>query len=105
MKTVRPLICELAPVAAITLWFLVSSQGCGTGSGPNVSELLKDLKDKRAAVRDSAARALGHIGPEAKAAVPALIEALKDENSSVRSWVAHALDRIRSDGNAAGQSQ
>ncbi len=108
MTTVRPLIfCprELAPIAAITLWFLVLSQGCNTGSGQNVSELLKDLNDQRALVRRSAARALGSLGPEAKAAVPALIEALKDEDSGVRASAARALDKIRSDANAAGQSQ
>ena len=35
MKTVRPLSLsrEFASIAAITLWFLLSSQGCGTGSG------------------------------------------------------------------------
>ena len=141
MTTVRPLICELAPIAAITLWFLVLSQGCDTGSGQEqdvsegVSELVKDLNDQRADVRINAARALGEIGPEAKAAVPALIETLKDEEASVRSSAAFALsriglaavpalsealkdedrnvrgsaavalDQIRSDANAAGQSQ
>ncbi len=69
MKTVRPLIyCPLAPIAAITLWFLVLSQGCNTGSGQNVSELEKDLNDQKADVRINAAIALGQIGPEAKAA-------------------------------------
>ena len=87
MTTVRApffLHRELAPIAAITLWFLVMSQGCDTGSGQNVSELVKDLKDKRADVRRDAADALVRIGPEAKAVVPALSEALKDEDRNVR---------------------
>ncbi len=92
---VRPRV--LAPIAAITLWFLVLSQGCDTGSGQNVSELVKNLKDKRADVRSNAAGALGQIGPEAKAAVPALSEALKDDEARVRSSAADALDQIRSD--------
>ena len=91
MKTVRPLICELAPIAAITLWFLVLSQGCDTGSGQDVSEPVKDLKDQRADVRINAAAALARLGP---AAVPALSEALKDEDADVRGSAARALARI-----------
>ncbi len=95
MKAVQPLLfCprKLAPVAAITLLFLVLSHCCDTCFGQDVSELVKDLKDKSADVRRSAADALGRIGPEAKAAVPALSEALKDEDpdvrlSAVRAWV------------------
>ena len=39
--------------------------------------------------------ALGGIGPEAKAAVPALSEALKDEDLSVRTNASYALGQIR----------
>ncbi len=107
MKTARPLIfcprvvCELAPIAAITLWSLVMSHGCNTGSGQNVSELVKDLNDQKADVRVSAARALEGIGPEAKAAVPALSEALKDEDSGVRRAAVGALGRLGPEAKAA----
>ena len=69
MKTVRPLIfCsrELAPVAAITLWFLVSSQGCDTGSGQGVRELVRHLKEQKAYVRSYAADAQIHVKTYAK---------------------------------------
>ena len=70
-----------------------------------VSELVKDLKDQKADVRINAANALANIGPEAKAAVPALIETLKDEKAYVRRAAGAALDKIRSDANAAPQSK
>ncbi len=57
--------------------------------------------DTSPSVRWSAAVALGKIGPDAKAAVPALIEALKDENSEMRRRVAVALGNIGPDAKAA----
>ena len=47
-----------------------------------------------APVRSNAARALARLGPEAKAAVPALSEALKDEEAFVRGYAASALSGI-----------
>ena len=66
---------------------------------------MEALKDKKVDVRLSAATTLGQIGPEAKAAVPALIEAQNDEDARVRRFAASALDRIRSDTNVAPQSK
>ena len=45
-------------------------------------------------VRYFAASALGCLGEEAKAAVPALIQTLKDPDQSVRLAAAYALDKI-----------
>ena len=44
--------------------------------------------------RSRAATALGQIGPEAKAAVPALAQVLKDDDSSIRTAAARALGNI-----------
>ncbi len=96
MKTVQRLIfCprKLAPIAAITLWFLVLC--CDTCFGQDISKLVKDLRDQRINVRAAAARALGRIGPEAKAAVPALSKALKDNNADVRRAAARALKQMQ----------
>ncbi len=57
--------------------------------------LQKALEDDYACVRQSAAEALGEIGPEAKEAVPALEKALEgDDLSFVREAVAKALTKI-----------
>jgi HEAT repeat protein len=37
---------------------------------------------------------LGHIGPEARAALPALIAALGDRDSNVRLWAVKALGEL-----------
>ena len=52
------------------------------------------MKDEEWHVRYHAAEALGQIGPEAKAAVPALIQALKDEDRDVGQSEAEALEKI-----------
>src|SRR5205823_4583221 len=44
--------------------------------------------------RLQAARLLAKLGPEAKAAVPALVRALKDKDSFIREAAASALGRI-----------
>jgi len=41
------------------------------------------------------ARALGEIGPAAKAAVPALSEALKDKDENLRNAATEALKKIQ----------
>ncbi len=59
------------------------------------------LKDEEGSVRKVAAEALGGIGPEAKAAVPALIEALKDPEGDVRREAAQTLGQIGPEAKAA----
>jgi HEAT repeat protein len=46
-------------------------------------------------VRWTAAASLGNIGPEAKAAIPALTEALKDSDPSVQQTAQIALQQIQ----------
>jgi RNA polymerase sigma factor (sigma-70 family) len=51
-------------------------------NGKPLSDWIKDLKDKDPDVRRKAAEAVGRIGSDAKAAVPALLDALEDEEVS-----------------------
>jgi HEAT repeat protein len=46
------------------------------------------LREKDSGVRVTAARVLGKMGPEAKAAIPALTELMKERDSGVRETVA-----------------
>lgn len=62
--------------------------------GKPVSEWVARLKDKDDKVRLKAAFSLRQLGPEAKAAVPALLGILKDKNVDVRREAAFALQRI-----------
>jgi len=59
-----------------------------------VPALIAALKDSDRKVRESAAKALGDIGPAAKEAVPALIAALKDGDRFVQSLAAKVLGEI-----------
>jgi HEAT repeat protein len=67
-----------------------------------VPALAESLKEK-GPVCWAAARALGQIGPEAKAAIPALTRALQDTrilqdtNEEVRKTAAEALESIKND--------
>jgi len=56
--------------------------------------LVKSLKDEDYNVRDSAARALGNIGPNAASVIPNLEKALKDREWWVRESAAKALTSI-----------
>jgi len=56
--------------------------------------LIEALKDPDSSVRANAARELGKIGPDAKAAVPVLIKALKDSDENVRRAAESALENI-----------
>jgi HEAT repeat protein len=53
------------------------------------------LKDPSAYVRQSAAKSLKALGPDAQAAVPALKAALKDSDHGVRIWAGEALENIQ----------
>jgi HEAT repeat protein len=60
-----------------------------------VRVLVWKLGDSERVERRYAAEALGKMGSEAMAAVPALEEALKDPDERVRSEAARALELIR----------
>jgi len=64
-----------------------------------VPALVKSLKDENYNVRDSAARALGNIGPNASPAIPDLTKALQDGEWWVRESAAKALTNIDPPGN------
>src|SRR5262249_7462652 len=59
-----------------------------------VESLSKCLKDKNDKVREQAAWALGHIGPDSQSAVGPLTEALKDPNVAVSFNAFEALGHI-----------
>ncbi len=59
-----------------------------------VGPLERCLADKRPGVRGHAAFALGKIGPEASAAIPALVRRLKDRDGPVRREAVWALGQI-----------
>ena len=63
-------------------------------SASDVDNLREMLKDKDPNIRRNAAQALGHMGPGAKAAVPALTEATQSKNYFVRQSAVAALGKI-----------
>lgn len=74
----------------------------GDQSGSRAERLWIDsLGNSHAAVRAEATRALGDLGPTAKAAVPGLIIALEDTDSDVRAGAVRALERIGPKSSAA----
>jgi HEAT repeat protein len=52
------------------------------------------LKDENTGVRAQAAKSLGSLGPDAKAALPALKEAAKDKEEAVRKAAEDAVELI-----------
>jgi HEAT repeat protein len=62
--------------------------------GKPTSFWIKKLADEEVSVRREAAAALGVIGPEGAAAVPALLQALDDEDTTVRQEALTTLGRI-----------
>lgn len=71
----------------------------GSQAAPATPALVSLLGHEDVNVREVAARSLGEIGPDARAAVPALLQAFRDIRISVRGRAAVALGRI---GEAAG---
>jgi HEAT repeat protein len=65
--------------------------------GASVTPLIELLKHEDMLVRRQAAAALARIGPDARAAQPALVTALKDSSASVRALAASALGEINTD--------
>jgi len=98
----------LGPLAVLVLALALGSalarqEKEPTYEGKPLSEWLKWLRSAEAKERRAAAFALStEIGPEGKAAVPALIEALKDEDKDVRSCAAQALGDIGPEARSAG---
>jgi hypothetical protein len=64
--------------------------------------MAKALEDPTPRVRMTAARALGNIGPDAKAAEKALEKALKDSDANVQKIAQAALAQVRADPNQKG---
>ncbi len=67
----------------------------------SLKALLKGLKDNRSYVRNSAIRALGQMGQDAREAVSELARALKDEDKWCRLSAAQALERMGKEAKAA----
>ena len=74
--------------------------GDGDFSGA-IPMLIDALKDKDAVVRGEIAESLGFIGPDAKAATPAVRALLRDSIPEVRSKAAFALGGFGEDAKAA----
>jgi HEAT repeat protein len=73
----------------------------GTLGKPAVEPLVTALKDKDSRVQSGALQALGHLGADARTAVPALKEfATGTEKATVRAQALEALARITADGPA-----
>jgi len=74
----------------------------GQGDAASLAALVQALRGGGDAdYRWKAARALGHLGPQAKEAVPGLVAAVDDENGHVRREAIIALGRIGPDAVAA----
>ncbi len=85
------------PRMLIVLWLLSPALGwCAEPDAQSVQKLIAKLKHPDAVVRGMSVRELAKIGPEARAAIPALIEALTD-----REWFDDREERIST---VAGQA-
>jgi HEAT repeat protein len=81
----------VASWSAITLGFLVAEPKI------SVPALIDGLSDLRADIRARSGEALGHFGPTALSAVPALLVDLNDPDRFVRTSVTNALQMIAPD--------
>ncbi len=82
----------ISDARASALLLLVLATGCGDGD--RVTQLVAQLRDANVELRIAAAEALGEMGAEASAAVPALGEALRDVHPGVRQAAGRALGRM-----------
>jgi HEAT repeat protein len=79
---------DVRVTAAFTLWKL-------TGRTDGVRVLVEGLNATDKEIREYAAARLGDIGPEARAAIPALLKAAdSDENKNVRATASTSLGKI-----------
>jgi HEAT repeat protein len=104
MKTYPFVRALLLAILCLCLPLFVFNGGDALAQKQSVSEvdnLREMLKDKDPSIRKNAAQALAHIGPEAKAAIPALTETLKDKDGSVRGFAAQALGNMGPEAKAA----
>ena len=86
----------LSIIGLIVLLFATITPNVWSQDEKEIKILIGKLKDPNVSVRINAAIALGDIGPDAKAAVPALIEALNDKEGVVRWRAVAALGKMRS---------
>ena len=78
----------LAGVLTLSLWMVAYTEGA------EVRELITQLASQDSDARRAAAKQLGELGPEAKAAVPELARAMRDRDLFVRRFSAEALGNI-----------
>lgn len=94
-------------VMRLLVFALLAFAGCGGGVrrvDHSVEKLVATLQDRDPNMRYWAAESLGHLGPEAKAAVPDLAAALADESKMVRMGAAYALAEIGPDAEPAREA-
>lgn len=65
------------------------------GEGPHITSLAEMLRNPELRIRILAARTLAAVGPQARAAIPALVEAERQNNNLLREYVIDALGRIQ----------
>jgi hypothetical protein len=93
----RPLLPARIPVVLLlaSLWLAAGPAVSGAAAENDaVADYAKALKSKNAAVRKQVALALGEMGAQARAAVPALRAALLDPDEGVQAAAAAALEKI-----------
>jgi HEAT repeat protein len=78
----------------VLVWLYLVQMRYEKVSEKYLTKIAELMKDSDVTVRNHATRAMGIIGPEAKAHVPDLIKALSDKNDYVVMWAITALERI-----------
>ncbi len=90
----RALLSGLKSANAKGRWNAAFVLGNGKSGKAAVPGLIKDLQDKDTGKRVSAVVALGQIGNDAEAAIPALKAMAKEENKQVRTAAQQALAQL-----------